>query len=389
MVRGSSMRRLSLREVKHNWFQYLSMIFIVALAVTLFTGFYSNEMMLKERVDQLFSDSNIWDLNTYVTAFTPSDVTYFDSLDETLEYRLFANGTMNNGSAKIYIGDNTLSHPVVLEGNPGVLVDEVYAISHGILIGDTIQLEFTDYNYSIEVEITGFMRFAEVASIKSNCPVYITLSEHPELETFYNLYKNQVLIQTNDITTVKQDILDHFSGASNYLFTYELDQLESYAQLQTEVDQSKQMIYVFPIIFLVVSILVILTTISQLILRERTNIGTLKALGYSNFAIGLHYSSVGILVSMIGAGIGALIGPQIIPHVMSVKYALLYNLPTVEVIYEWNITLASFIGFGILSSLISIYSCHDVLRERPAECMRPKVPSLHVAMRLIGSGKDE
>jgi len=366
------------------------MIVIVALSVTLLCGFISNMLMLEKRVNTLFHDANIWDVNVYTTALLESDHTFFDNLENVeVEYRFFADGTMNNVSAKIFLGDNSISKPVIVEGVEGVLIDSTFASSRGYAIGDIITIDLLDYDESLELEITGLMRFAEVTSTKTTCPVYISLASQPSLSPLFQAYHNQVLIQTDDVSLLKQQALTHFQGQNNLLFIYEKDTMESYALLDTEVSQSRAMIIVFPVIFLIVSILVILTTISQLILRERTNIGTLKALGYGDFTIGMHYSSVGIIISMLGAFIGAILGPQIIPHVMSIKYQLIYNLPNIPVIYSLPMTLLTILGFGILSSVISIVVCHDVIKENPAKCMRPKVPQNKLLIRLIGDDLDD
>ncbi|MDD3124179.1 MAG: hypothetical protein PHC62_11835, partial [Candidatus Izemoplasmatales bacterium] len=255
--------KLSLREISHNWFQYLSMIVIIALAVTLFTGFVSNRLMLEKRVDTMFSDANIWDINVYTTSILESDDTFFDNLENAdVEYRFFAEGTMNNVSAKIYLGDNSISVPIIIEGEKGVLIDSSFAASRGYEIGDLITIDLVDYSQSLELTITGLMRYPEVASIKTTCPVYINLEDNPSLSPLFQMFHNQVLIQTDDVSGLKEQILTHFQGQSNLLFIYEKDTMESYSLLSTEVSQSRAMIVVFPIIFLVVSILVILTTIS-------------------------------------------------------------------------------------------------------------------------------
>ena len=63
------------------------------------------------------------------------------------------------------------------------------------------------------------------------------------------------------------------------LYSFTQDSIESVVMLSSEINQSKKMIYVFPIIFLLVSILIILTTIDQLVLQEKQRIGTLKSIG--------------------------------------------------------------------------------------------------------------
>lgn len=113
--------------------------------------------------------------------------------------------------------------------------------------------------------------------------------------------------------------------------------------LDGEVSQSRKMLYVFPVIFLLVSVFVILTTVNRLILEERTEIGTLKGLGFSRGEILRHYASFGGILCLIGGLVGAAIGPFIVPNVMKVKYQLVYSLP-----------FPALPSFDILGSLLSV-----------------------------------
>ncbi|HRX92023.1 MAG TPA: ABC transporter permease, partial [Candidatus Izemoplasmatales bacterium] len=279
----------------------------------------------------------------------------------------------------------------LLSTSNGVLIDSSFAESHGYNIGDTIQIELTAYSLSFETQITGTMCYAEATSTKSVCPIYISIAQNQGLLPFFNAYANQALVKTGDVAYTRQAINNHYSDQNNLLFILDMDTTESFTLLENEVSQSKAMIYVFPVIFLFVSVLVILTTISQLILRERMNIGTLKALGYSNPEIASHYSSVGIIVTLFGALIGVMIGPKIIPHVMEVKYELVYNLPAYDgVIYSILWSFAAILAVGLLSASLSFLICRDVLKETPAQCMRPKAPKNMMMIRLIGGdGHDE
>ena len=382
--------KLSLREIASHWFQYLSMVVIIGLAVTLFSGFVSNKITLEKRVNELFDEANIWDLNVYTTKLTSSDITFFQGLDNvTTETRFYADGMIDSQHAYFYLGDNTISVPVLKEGSMGVVIDSLFAEDNGYKIGDTINVELIDYDISFSLTITGFMRFAENVSSRTLCPIYVTLSDNPSLSPLLQNFANQMLIKTDDISGVKDQISSHFESSSNLLFTYDKDTMHSYALLNNEVKQSESMIYVFPVIFLFVSILVILTTISQLILRERTNIGTLKALGYKNRSIALHYSSVSIIVSVFGAIIGTIVGPMIIPDVMGIKYELIYNLPQASTEYSLLWSILAVLAVGLMSTGISLLISMEVLKENPAQCMRPKINRNLLLEKLIGGEVDE
>lgn len=366
------------------------MVLIIGLAVTLFCGFVSNKITLEKRVNDLYSESNLWDLNVYTKTLSASDIAFFQGLDNsTEETRFYAEGMLDSHHADFYLGDNTISKPIVLEGTPGVLIDSAFANENGYHIGDSINIDLINYNISFNLTITGFMRFVENISTKLTCPIYVSLSSNPTLKPLFTKAANQMLIKTNDISNVRNQVNSYYQSSDNLLFVYDKASMESHVLLQNEIKQSESMIYVFPVIFLFVSILVILTTISQLILRERTNIGTLKALGYKDKSIALHYSSVSIIVSVIGAIIGAFVGPMIIPNVMGIKYEIIYNLPQVETQYSILWSLIAILALGLLSSTISLLICKEVLSENPAQCMRPKVPKNKLLERLIGGDEYE
>ena len=99
-----------------------------------------------------------------------------------------------------------------------------------------------------------------------------------------------------------------------------LTNMPSNAVVQSDIIQSKQLAYVFPLIFFLVAILVVLTTISQIILKERTQVGTFKSLGISKKTIFLYYIFLMGIISFIGVLLGLIIGPILIPQVMNIKY---------------------------------------------------------------------
>lgn len=389
MKGGAIYTKLNLRELKNNWFQYLSMVAIVALAVTLFCGFVSNTDVLRKRVNTLYDECNLCDLYVQVRTFDKEDKDFLAKYDN-VDYRAYTEGTMNGHTAKIYVGDTEISQPVVTEGARGVLIDETVAKANGYAIGDVITVKLSLIGLEMEFKITGYMRFAEIANIYSAFPVCISNEKFNakikemlgpaafllSAEQFYN----QALIKTDNPDIVKSDIETYFSSRgdnSNLIYVFDRNNMESVVLLENEISQSLSMITVFPVIFLVVSVLVILTTISQLILRERTNIGTMKALGVSNAKIMAHYSLFGVLVCLIGGVLGVILGPAIVPKVMSIKYGIIYNLPQAAA-FSVNIGWSVFaIGvICLLAAVISLLVLKDVIKEKPAECMRPASPKL-------------
>ena len=397
MKAGKILRRLARREMKKNRLQFASMIAITMLAVTLFCGFLSNTKTLKKAVDSYFASTDLCDLCVQMQNVTEEDKEYFSALGEKTEYRIYAEGTFGEKSSKIYVGDTSVSHPVLLKGEAGVLIDEKTAQLNGIAIGAEVMLAVSvpvgssSYQVSLPAQVTGFMNFPETAVSSTAMAVYITEAKFEELAKkefpFMKIqasdFYNQALIKTDSPAAVKERISEHFSGNDNLLFIYDRNSMETPVMLDGEVSQSRKMLYVFPVIFLLVSVFVILTTVNRLILEERTEIGTLKGLGFSRGEILRHYASFGGILCLIGGLAGAAIGPFIVPNVMKVKYQLVYSLPF-PALPSFDI-LGSLLSVGLvalLAALISVLVCRGVVRESPAECMRPVVPKDNFFLKL-------
>lgn len=132
------------------------------------------------------------------------------------------------------------------------------------------------------------------------------------------------------------------------------------------------MLYVFPVIFLLVSVFVILTTVNRLILDERTEIGTLKALGFSRGEILRHYAGFGGILCLVGGAVGAVVGPFIVPNVMKVKYQLVYNLsiPVIPAFDVWHCFAGRTVA--LLAAVISVLVCRNVVQGKPRFLHAPR-----------------
>ena len=374
--------KMTARDIRRNLLQYLSVIVITMLAVALFCGFVSNALTLDKKVDGFFNECNLTDLIAQFSALSGDDRAYFADLSkdkkvDALEYRFYAEGGVNQKSGRIYAGENTVSAPLLADGESkrGVLADMKMKELDGYYIGKVVEVEIPNL-VTVELEITGFMYFPEVANTRSYYPIYIDMdvlcgaAAGLAAEALYN----QVLIKAAEPDAVKDVINAHYRVAENnrLIFIYDRSTIELAAALKGEVTTSLRMIYVFPVIFLLVSLLVIMTTVGALILRERVNIGTLKGLGISNGRIMLHYACFGAILCLIGGILGVIIGPLIVPNVLLIKYSLVYSLPAGwQIVFSPLWSVAAVLAVCLLALLIGAGVCRGVVKEKAAACMRP------------------
>ncbi len=156
-------------------------------------------------------------------------------------------------------------------------------------------------------------------------------------------------------------ILDRHSNLAYESFTSNAQKVEAIAK-------------VFPIFFFLVAALVALTTMTRMVEEERTQIGTLKALGYSKSTIAFKYMLYAGLASILGSIIGLLVGFKLFPTVIWNAYEMMYTLP--PLITQFNIK------YALISSLTAILctlgatfaACYSSLMECPARLMLPRAP---------------
>lgn len=159
-----------------------------------------------------------------------------------------------------------------------------------------------------------------------------------------------------------------------YWSVYDRNDSPGYTGYGQVADNMRKLSYVFPTFFFIVSTLICLTTMTRMVEEERTQLGTLKALGYSNSMIIGKYLIYSILASSIGCIIGISIGFYAFPIGIFAAWQIMYEMPSLIVHY-----LPLYIFLGILFSvgttaLAAFLACRKELASVPAVLMRPKPP---------------
>ena len=132
---------------------------------------------------------------------------------------------------------------------------------------------------------------------------------------------------------------------------------------------------VFPVIFFLVAALICLTTMTRMVEENRTQIGTLKALGYGKARIGAKYICYAFLASFIGSIIGLTVGQKFLPVVIIQAYKILYNnLPEILAPLYAGYSLSAMLLAVAVITLAALSACNREMREVPAQLMRPEAP---------------
>ena len=148
-----------------------------------------------------------------------------------------------------------------------------------------------------------------------------------------------------------------------------------YNSLDSASDIVQGVSRVFPAFFLLVAALVCITTMTRMIDEERTQIGTLKALGYSNCRIISKYLIYAGSGAVVGCGLGVLLGSVAFPMILWEAYKImLYITEDIVLRINWWLCGAVVGTYTAVMLLVTWYCCRKALSEEPAELIRPKAP---------------
>ena len=148
-----------------------------------------------------------------------------------------------------------------------------------------------------------------------------------------------------------------------------------YGSLDSASDIVAGVSRVLPAFFLLVAALVCITTMTRMIDEERTQIGTLKALGYSNAAIISKYLIYAGSGAVIGCGLGVIVGSMAFPAILWEAYKImLYITDDIVLRFNWGLCLIVVAAYTVVMMLVTWYCCRRTLEEEPAELIRPKAP---------------
>ena len=412
--------KMLFRSIKLNYKQFISIIGISFLAICLYTGTIANSHVIEDRVNLLYEQSNMADIFLYYNEIEDDDYNLLNSIKDisSFEERLLVTGQLNENNINIIVKTNpTISKPVIIKGESGFLVSEVLAKEIKKEIGDTVYFNVTNIfkdefsgidlsnmlldgqdnvlvqnTIAVPFVITGYMYHSEGVqnSEFSTSLGYMDegyLKEHliNYLSLYYNNYiidyvrnnydeyfmNNQIVVKTNNADSVIEKIDNYYKISDNLLLSTKLENLQSNIEVKADVEQAKNLTLIFPSIFFFVSVLVIATTLGQMIFKERTLIGTMKAMGITKGEIITHYASYGVFLCLVGTVLGIILGPIIIVGVMNIKYNILWELPMVspQIFYiEYITSIVILLSIAVIVSYLCVKKEVDLL---PAESMRP------------------
>lgn len=380
--------------------RFISILVIVLLGVGFFAGIRAVAPDMKNTLDDYYEKTNMYDI--YIASNYGIREDIIDKLQKKYDIEAVYNfdtitTKKEDYATKIisYDKNNQINTPELVKGKMPEAIDEVVIDNNyrnEIKIGDklTIDSELIKNN---TVTVTGYVE----------SPLYIS-AERDSTNLLsgtidYYLYMNDdniispvktaayIKLNTDEsrfskkyeeiVKTAKKDIkktLKEEKQTDEKWYVLDIDSNAGFYQYEQDTQRIDNVAKVFPLVFFIVAVLICLTTMTRMVEEERSQIGTLKALGYSDISIMFKYILYAALATIIGSMIGVAIGYRILPDLCFEMYKNMYRLGNIKLSYYSSLTFQGMMIALLCTLGATIYTCRKTLKESPANLLRPVAP---------------
>ena len=388
MVTGSPLFRKLLRDMRENAMQFLAMTLLCFLGTWVYSGLDGTWRLMDLTVETYFEECSLADFWVNASSLTRRDLDRIAHVDGVTRVQprtsMLADaeglGDGVEAALEIYEGDFTLNRPYLRSGSllspgdtKGCLMEEQFAAAHGLQPGDSVTLKLGGQR--LRFLIRGTVLSAEYTiTSKESTPdpehygfIILSHAAVPMLPYTNALVKLAPGADADAVETALERTVPGaliVSAASHR----NISVARSYAVM------FRGMTYVFPVVAFSVAALIVVSTLGRMIDKERMEIGTLKALGYTNRQIRRHYLWYALLPSSVGSFIGLYVGWYTLPDVL---WTMMVHNSRYPYMLRPPVSLPSYV-MTFLSVALAVFICMATLRkslsEQTAELMRPKPP---------------
>ena len=418
------LRRKLWRTAKVYKVQFISMILLIALGIGVFVGFNAEWVTIGKDTETFFRDCGFADYRIIdEDGISSADVDRIRDLEGVAGVSRFlsVNADVKDSDDQLALTVTESEHTsgfVLMEGEKydrwdedGFWLMDKYAHQNGIKPGDELTVTFKDMVFTGTVR--GLIESAEyLICVRDESQVM------PDFDTYGYVYAAPAMLRRvieeqireeepdidDDIMSVavkqacddvfcqvnvnssmdKQELqaaIDKSLGRSLLILTK--DENVSYSESRGEMNEGKTMGAILPVLFLAIAILTMITTMNRITISEKTQIGTLKALGFRDKRIIKHYTSYAVIISLTGSVLGMILGYLICRMVMSQDGMM----GTYFVMPDWTIHIPVWIWaivlvIVLLTIFVGYLSAKDLLRGTAAETLRPYTPR-HIHRLLL------
>ena len=411
------------RDIRKNKMQFITIFLMVFLGVFVYAGIHAYMDGMQKSSDEYYEKYNLQDIWVSGTNFSNDDLDKIKAISNVkdAERKLTINTIWKEKEIDIqtnFIESNNISKFYIIDGEEfgkeksGVWVDYYLAKNVDLKVGDEITLKYQ--NYEFREKVLGLIENPDhVYATKDETEifpdhskfgyVYLSINEFPkdiiidnamkeaniEDREIFDMYMpdfkaedyyifNSVIVDIDDTGKLDETKADIENNVSSALAVTDREDSPSYKSYQSEIEEGDTYSGVFTALFLIIAILSVVTTMNRFVKKQRTQIGTLKALGFKKRKIVTHYINYGFFVSLLAAILGIFAGAYSIGVFFLGSEMAYYEMPEYKIIIDAKTYLLA-AGVVALITLITYLSCRAILKEPASEALRVQMPKVKKA----------
>lgn len=397
------LNRKLFRDVLKNWTQFFSVFLMAFLSVLVYVGLQGAWHGLEVSLEKYINASNLPDAWVQSIAFTEDEIEQFKDIsgisDITNKIRVNTYMQTDESQEKYIIldtFDNTKMEINVLEGkeldinSEGIWINEEYARTNSICVNDYVCIEYG--NSACSLQVLGIVQSAEriyfTGTLEFIAPNYSDygygyISEktlrncvgYQGMPNILEIYGNN-----NEVRELSEDIL-----GNKFIGYYNRSTLVDVSEALDRVGQIRNLSYMFSCIFILLAILAMYTTIRRLIETQTKEIAVLKALGFSNKKIGIHYAGFGTIVGLGGTALGMAFSPVLSSFVLWTQKSM-FSISEWKIAYSMSSLVVAFLVI-LICVISALLAAKDAIEGLPALFLRGTVEKKGRKFILEKAGK--
>lgn len=422
--------KMLFRDIKNNLSRFFSIVAIVALAVAFLVGLLSTTPDIRLTMNKYYKDTNTADIllksdlgfieediikinnsvdSENIMPFVSFDKILFCNSEKTtsrIQYLPLSFLEENSFIGKLELIDGklpTTENEVVVERSNNYFVD--VKINDKIYDGDkeytVVGIAGNPWYYVNEKEFSNvgsgtlnLIMYFDISYFDFGyyTDVYITINNGKSFDTYKDDYKELINNEKDKLSILGKDLaIDRLNQVTDQMKDYGVSQQEidevtnmwyildrysnaSFVSLKNSSGKISDIATVFPLFFFLIAALVALSTMTRMIEEERTQIGTLKSLGYSRGSIIFKYLLYSSAACVVGAIIGVFTGFQALPQLIYNTYATMYHLPKLITELNWIYTVFSSLIMFIIILSATLFAGLTTLKANTATLIIQKAP---------------
>ena len=389
----SRLNKKILREIKLNKMQFFNIFIMVFLGVFVFAGVHAYMDGMKISGDKYYESNNLQDIWLSGENFTDEDlknvkeISNVKNAERILNIRTELENYKDVSLDTNFIETNEISKMYIVDGEEfskdkkGVWLDSYLAKNLDLKVGDEITFKYKDYK--MKEKILGLVTVPDhIYSVKDESTIfpthkdfgfiYLSVNEFPIQD--YMIY-NQIIVDIDDTDKIDETKRNIENNIKSAIAVTDRNASSSYQSYNSEIEEGETYSKVFTFLFLFIAILSVVTTMNRFVKKQRTQIGTLKALGFKNGKIIKHYVSYGFYVSLLASILGLILGKYVLGAFFLNMEAQYFEIPVYNTILISSVYILALIVV-VLITIVTYLSCRGILKESAVDALRTEIPKV-------------